>query len=533
MKTLDKYLVKSFLTPFVASFLVVLFVLVMQTLWLVFDDIAGKGIEVIIIFKFLWYMCLFVTSQALPISVLLASIITMGNLGENYELAAIKSSGISFFRFLRPLIITVGIISVANFFFINYVYPYASLKQKNLILNIKKTQPTMALVEGSFNDEMTGYSIKFSKKYGEENNLLKDVLIIDTRGSKEDQSTITAKRGKITTEEGSKYMTLILEDGYYHKDNTSTKKSRKDQKMMPYEMVKFEKYNFIIDISDLTNSNLEEEKYKYHYTMKNMGQLQQSSDSLKNSYDNYVNTKFKSMKTQILAKNMSLSLDSTRYKVLTTEELKHFDGDLEIEIQPIQPIIKKDSLAANITKTEIRDTVSNKKVKKRKLKIINSNVLANFDTRRKLAILQQAEKASKSKLNNVQSYKDFYKKKRKNLNNHDYQFHFILTSSISCLLLFFVGASLGSIIRKGGFGYPMIIAIIIYVAYHFTNTFGKNMAEESTISAAIGAWIGTIIMGPLAIFFTISASKDRGFLNFGVILTPFKKLINRLKKNDE
>lgn len=530
MKTLDKYLVKSFLTPFLASFFVVLFVLVMQALWLVFDDIAGKGIEIIIIFKFLWYMCLFVTPQALPISVLLASIITMGNLGENYELAAIKSAGISFFRFLRPLILTVTIISVANFFFINYTYPYASLKQKNLILNIKKTQPTMALIEGSFNDEMTGYSIKFSKKYGEENNLLKDVLIIDTRGSKEDQITITAKKGKITTEEGSKYMTLVLEDGYYFQDNTSTKKSKKDRQMMPYEMAKFKKYNFIIDISDLTSADLEEEKYKYHYTMKNMGQLQASSDSLKASYDNYVNVKFQSMKTQILTKNMSLPLDTTKYKVLDTEKLQNFDGKMDIEILPQEEIRKLDnSPIGTITKDSVKNTL----IKKKKLKIINPNILENFDTRRRLAVLQQAEKASKSKLTNIQSYKDYFKKKRKNLNNHDYQFHFILTSSISCLLLFFVGASLGSIIRKGGFGYPMIIAIIIYVAYHFTNTFGKNMAEESSISAAIGGWLGTLVMGPLAIFFTISASKDRGLLNFGVILKPFKKLINRLKKNDE
>ncbi|MDO6737323.1 LptF/LptG family permease [Wenyingzhuangia sp. 2_MG-2023] len=479
MKTLDKYLVKSFLIPFSASFLIVMFVLVMQALWLVFDDIAGKGIEIVIIFKFLWYMCLFVTPQALPISVLLSAIMTMGNLGENYELAAIKSSGISFFRFLRPLMITVGIISIANFFLINYTYPYASLKQKNLILNIKKTQPTMALIEGSFNDEIPGYSIKFAKKYGEENNLLKDVLIIDTDGNKDDHINITAKRGKITTEEGSKYMTLILEDGYYFEDHTSAKQKRKDKEQMPASMAKFEKYTVNIDISDLTSADLEEEKYKYHYTMKNMGQLQASSDSLKASYDNYVDLKYKSMKAQILADKMSEPIDST------------------------------------IVKT------------------INPNILENFETVMQINILQQAENTANSKLSNIQSYKDYFKRKRKELNNHDYQFHFILTSSISCLLLFFVGASLGSIIRKGGFGFPMVIAIVIYVAYHFTNTFGKNMAEESSITAIMGGWLGTLIMSPLAIFFTISASKDRGFLNFGVILTPFKKLINRLKKKDE
>lgn len=479
MKTLDRYLIKSFLVPFITSFLVVVFVLVMQALWLVFDDIAGKGIEVIIIFKFLWYMCLFVTPQALPISVLLSSIMTMGNLGENYELASIKSAGISFYRFLRPLIVTVGIISVANYFLINYTYPYASLKQKNMLLNIKKTQPTMALVEGSFNDEIPGWSIKFSKKYGEENNLLEDVLIIDTTGNKEDEIVITSKKGKITTEEGSKYMTLILEDGYYFKDNTNNQKKKEDKKKMPASLVKFDKYTYNIDISDLTSADLEEEKYKHHYTMKNMGQLSASSDSLKATYDLYTESKYKSMQAHIQAAKMSETLDS----------------------------VAKVALKAA--------------------------VLENFSLSTQKTILLQAKGAAESKLKNIQSYKSYFKRRRKDLNNHDYQYHFILTSSLSCLLLFFVGASLGSLIRKGGFGMPMVIAIIIYVSYHFTNTFGKNMAEESSISAIIGGWLGTLVMAPLAVFFTIRASKDRGFLKFDVILVPLKKLFSKLKKKDE
>lgn len=450
----------------------------MQALWLTFDNIAGKGIDMTIILKFVWYMCLFVTPQALPISVLLASIMTMGNLGENYELAAIKSSGISFYRFLRPLIITVGIISIANYFLINYTYPYASLKQKNLYLNIKKTQPTLAFVEGSFNDEIPGWSIKFAKKYGVNNDLLKDVMIIDTKGTKEDHTVITAKKGQLTTEEGSKYMTLVLEDGYYFKDHTSEKKKKKDRERMPSSMAKFKKYTVNIDISDLTNSDLEEEKYKYHYTMKNMGQLSNSSDSLKISYDKFLNLKYQSMRGSLSTQKLS---DTT-----------------------------------SLSKKEIKDIT-----------------LDNFSKENQLIILKKASNNVKGKLSSVQGYKDYFKRKRKDLNNHDYQFHFILTSALSCLLLFFIGSSLGSIIRKGGFGMPMIIAILIYMSYHFSNTLGKNLAEESSVTALIGGWLGTIIMTPLAVLFTIRASKDMGFIKIDVILAPFKKLFNRLNKKDE
>lgn len=521
MKTLDKYLIKSFLTPFLASFSIVMFVLVMQALWLVFDDIAGKGIELNIIGKFLWYMCLFVTPQALPISVLLSSIMTMGNLGENYEFAAIKSAGISFFRFLRPLIICVGLISVANFFLINYTYPYASLKQKNLLLNIKKTQPTMALVEGSFNDEMPGFSIKFEKKYGEENNLLKDVLIIETKGSKEDQVITTAERGKITTEEGSKYMTLILEDGYYFEDHTNSQTKRTNKLRMPSSMAKFSKHTLNIDISDLTSTDLEEEKYKHHFTMKNMGQLKNSSDSLKYSYDRYIDSKFKSMQKNILVSEMSEDLYYKKSKRVP-KKFVNDDNQISIPTERTESITNEEKDLKTITTT---DSAADNELK--------AKILDNFKDGDKIKILEQASRNIKSKLNEVQGYKDYYKRKRKDLNNHDYQFHYILTNSFSCLLLFFVGASLGSIIRKGGFGLPMIMAIIIYVAYHFINTFGKNVAEESKLSAFLGGWSGTLIMLPLALIFTISASRDMGFVKFDVILTPFKKLFNRLKKRDE
>jgi lipopolysaccharide export system permease protein len=508
LKRLDKYLIKSFLTPFLASFSIVMFVLVMQALWLVFDDIAGKGIELKIIGKFLWYMCLFVTPQALPISVLLSSIMTMGSLGENYEFAAIKSAGISFFRLLRPIVLCVFIITIANYFLINYTYPYASLKQKNLLLNIKKTQPTMALIEGSFNDEMSGFSIKFEEKYGEENNLLKDVLIIETKGKKEDQVITTAKKGKITTEEGSKYMTLTLEDGYYFEDHTNNQKKYKDKTRMPSSMAKFSKHTLNIDISDLTSANLEEERYKYHYTMKNMAQLKNSSDSLKYSYDKYLDNKFKAMQRNVKVSEMSQDLHFKRTKKETSPRATE------------KPLLKSTKRTETTTK-------------QKNTQPIKEAILDNFSEGSQINILEKASRNIDTKLKDIQGYKNYYKQKRKNLNNHDYQFHYILTNSFSCLLLFFVGASLGSIIRKGGFGLPMVMAIVIYVAYHFINTFGKNIAEESKLSALLGGWSGTLAMLPLAILFTISASRDMGFVKFDVILSPFKKLSNRLKKRDE
>ncbi|MDP6922822.1 MAG: LptF/LptG family permease, partial [Lutibacter sp.] len=177
MKRFDLYILKSFIQPFFATFFVVVFVLVMQALWLAFDEIAGKGIDLFFILKFLWYLALIVTPTALPVGILLSAIIALGNLAENYEFAAIKSAGVSLSRVIRPLIVLTLFLSSINFVFLNNVYPWATLKQKNLYLNMKKKKPALALVPGIFNTEIPGYVIKFDEKYGAEENLLKNVQI--------------------------------------------------------------------------------------------------------------------------------------------------------------------------------------------------------------------------------------------------------------------------------------------------------------------------------------------------------------------
>ena len=197
MKILDKYILKNFIKPFMATFLIVLFVLVMQILWLAFEDIAGKGIDLIFILKFLFYTTLTVIPQALPIGVLLSSIMALGNFSENYEFAATKSAGISLQRLIRPLIILTVLLSFINFIFLNNVFPYAMFKQKNLYVNIKNQKPDMALIPGGFNTEIPGYHIKFDEKYGENDDLLKNVMIYDLTEKNGTQKLLEPKKEKL------------------------------------------------------------------------------------------------------------------------------------------------------------------------------------------------------------------------------------------------------------------------------------------------------------------------------------------------
>ena len=477
MKILDRYILKSFLVPFFATFLIILFVLVMQTLWMAFESIAGKGIGLFFIFKFLYYTALVVSSQALPIAVLLSSIMALGNMSENYEFAAAKSASISLMRLMRPLIILTLLISVLNFLSLNYVFPYATLKQKNLTNNIKKKTPALALISGSFNSEIPNYQIKFDEKYGEEQNLLKKVLIYDLSSKKGNKKIITAERGKIISEEGSKYMTLVLFDGYYHEEHIPKRRNINSMKKMPASNATFEEYTFNIDISKFTDSDLDETKYTKSYNMLSLGQLKDTIPEMKLSYDEYLTSKSKSIYIKINAKEL--------YK-------------------------QNDSLSLVKFKPE---------------------VLNNFNLSGKISVLNAAINNVKNSNKNIKIDKKSIQWKRKILNLYDIEFHNRIAISLSCLILFFIGGPLGSIIRKGGFGLPMILAIIIYVIYFFVNTFGRNLAEESSLSAFIGSWVSSIIMIPFAYFLTRRASKGMGLFNIDVFLFPITKFLKKSKSS--
>ena len=478
MKILDRYILKTFLVPFVATFLIVLFVLVMQVLWQTFENIAGKGISLPFILKFLYYTTLIITPQALPIGVLLSSIMALGNLGENYEFAAAKSAGISLQRLVKPLVFLTIILSGINFLFLNNIYPYAVLKQKNLYLNIKKKKPAMALVPGSFNSDIPGFQIKFEEKYGEEKNLLKKVLIYDLTGGKGNQKVITAKTGKIVSEEGSRYMTFILYDGYYYEEHVKSATTSLKRKKMAASNATFKEYEFNIDISSVSgNDDLDKTNHTKNYMMLSLNQLGDTIPNLKASYDETLRIKSKNIFSSTVAKDL--------YKY-------------------------PDSLKA---------------------KNINPNILENFDLKNKINILNSSASKAGRALSSLKNNTSSIKWKRKNLNFFDTEYYNRIAFSLSCLILFFIGAPLGSIIRKGGFGLPMILAIAIYVTYFFSNTFGKNLAEESSISAFLGSWVAAFIMVPIGILLTRRATRDKGIFNVDVITQPltnfFKKLFSK------
>ncbi len=469
MKILDRYILKSFFTPFIATFLIVVFILVMQAVWLAFDDIAGKGIDFIFILKFLGYLTLVVTPMALPIAILLSSIMTLGNLSENYELASIKSAGISLKRILFPLVIITLLLSVLDFVFLNNIYPWAALKQRNLYNNIRKKQPALALVPGKFNTDIPGYSIKFDEKYGKEKNLLKNVQISDISMGRGKVKVITAKKGEITSKEGSKYLTFNLYDGRYYEEHTT---DYKDRERMPASKGIFKKYVVNMDISALDNNrNLDDENVKEHYAMLTVAQLHKKSKEQKIEYDKLIQYKADYLDNLIKSKLLYPSQDLSAIKKYNSTILKHFP----VEKQP--------------------------------------------------AVLDQSVELLNRIIEKNKTEKQNFKDNRKWLNLYDYEKNYRFSFALACLVLFFIGAPLGSIIRKGGFGLPMVMAIIIFVSYYFINQFSKNLAEESAITSRLGSWMATIILMPVGIYLTRMATKGKIFSGFNGLKNKIKILL--------
>lgn len=476
LKIIDRYILGSFLKPFLSTFLIALFILIMQALWLIFDDMAGKGITVMILLKYLFYVTIMTVPQAIPIAVLLSSIMTLGNLAENYEFAALKSAGVSLQRTLLPLFSLVIIFSFVNLYFLNYAFPWAVLKEKNLLINIKKQKPSLAFIEGAFNTDIPGYVIKFDEKYGEEDNLLKNVLIYQTKKQKSINS-ITAEKGTIATEEGSKYMSLLLENGYFYQEHWHIGSKKKVREQMPFSITHFDEYTVNIDISSFESGDLGEERIKDSRQMLSFKQLQIYSDSIKIVYDEYINNKAKTI-------------------------LKKARGN---KLVPLADSLPKPNFTLPI--------------------------LSNYQTDEQIKILRSATNSLSQTLKNFSDSEKGYKWKRKKLNLLDTEFHRRIALSFSALVLFIIGAPLGSLIRKGGFGLPMVVAILIYLVYHFLSTFAGNMAETSTIDNKLGGWLSTIILLPFGIYLTYRATQDKGAFNVDILFDWIKNLFSKFKKD--
>ncbi|GAA4945793.1 hypothetical protein GCM10023314_18790 [Algibacter agarivorans] len=448
-------------------------IFVLQTIWLYIKELAGKDLDIVVIVKFLAYFMPKLIPLVLPLTILLASIMVFGSFAENYEFAAMKSTGISLQRAMSGLSVFIVILAITTFFFSNNVIPWAELNSYNLRRNIAKLKPAMLLAEGQFNPVGT-YNIKFAKKIGERD--LIDVTIhIKGKNGRTNATAIKSKTGKLVSNEDSEVIKLILFDGHYYSDVSRTK--QKDKNKNPFAKSSFEKKIINIDLSTLNDVDFDEKTKTDNYNMLPISGLTKTIDSLveKSESDH-----------EAFSKNLH-------------------------------------QRAGVLNKIKQKNTVKDS--------AYSGALLDLFDTKNKIKLVDVTIRTISNSKQFINSKKSSVQTSKAWINRHVISLHEKFALGFACIILFFVGAPLGALIRKGGIGLPMVIAILLFLSYHFIGIFATNSAKTGDFNPILASWFSTLVMLPLGVFLTKRATADRGLFEFDGIMEPLKRAF-KIKEKD-
>lgn len=484
MKRLHWFIIKSFLGPFFMTFFICVFILLMQFLWKYIDELVGKGLDWKIVSELLLYASFGLVPLAFPLAMLLASIMTFGNMGENYELVAMKASGISLFRIMRPLMVITILLTMTAFYFSNNILPKTNLKFYSLLYSVKRLKPEMIIKEGVFSNDMDNYSIKVERK-GLDNNMLYGLMIYNHSQQNGNANVTLADSGKMEITEladSIQFMTVTLFNGHTYSDEREARTG--NGKRFPFRHESFKKEVINISMLGFEFNRTDEKLYAGASRMLNTRQLKYVGDST-----------FREYKIRVWHFVTSLGYQSDVTKQVAW--LANPEDSLRNN-----PKLKPDTLV-NI-----------------------DNVFSSLSTFEKEELYQKtiAHVRSNSQLI-TQQMDDMYIRK-KSVNNFPMEWHRKYTLSIACLIFFFIGAPLGAIIRKGGLGMPVVASIVMFIFYYILMITGEKFAREDAWSMIGGMWFSSLVFLPLGIWLTYKAATDSGIMSLESYQIFFKKLIN-------
>ncbi|MFD0794738.1 LptF/LptG family permease [Mucilaginibacter litoreus] len=447
MKKIHLLLLKSFIRPFIVTLVIVMFVLLMLFLFKYIDDLIGKGFQWYIILELMLYNSATNVAMALPLSVLLSSIMTYGNLGENYELVAIKSAGISLRRAMYPMMVVVVLLSIAAFAFSDYMLPVANLKYYSLLYDARKQKSADLLPENIFSNRFPGYSIRVKRK-DPDGQTLHDIMIYKLDQQEVNQTVTFAKTGLMYRTKDDLYLVLRLKDGIQYEEskgeNTYDPRRR-------FTRFRFKETEQKFDLSGFKLQRTDENEFRSASMMMNLRQLKRFVDSARQDVDSnrYLNYKLVSpylrySAVPLKAKVKALPADSIKVKTIS-DKVNSFNNALS-EVHQVQDVLR----------------------------------------------------------NRVDRHKDTSKTIRRYVMEYQKKF----TLGAACIVLFLIGAPLGAIIRKGGLGLPVVISVIFFLIYYIINTISEKFAKEGDLSPVVGAWVAIVILFPVGLFLTYKSATD-------------------------
>jgi lipopolysaccharide export system permease protein len=540
LKRLHKFILQSYLGPLIMTFFISLFILLMQFLWKYIDDLAGKGLDWTIIAELIVYASARLVPMALPLAVLLSSIMTFGNLGENFELTAIKSAGISLQRFMAPLIYLIIIISIAAFFYSDNVIPYTNLKTGALIYDVKHQRPELQIKEGIFYNGIEGYSIKIAKK-NHKTNLLQNIMVYDHKNNKENLKVTVADSGYMRMTADESNIILTLYNGYsYEEVEEARKDRRKTEKKHPHQRNNFEKQVVIFELTGLDFSRTDEELFKNNFQMLNLKQLTYFEDSLEKEYSMMVGDFVETLNQLNYFKREEILLNDIKYKPAEKEPLtlnkteisENEKSDLMLRFKKRKKTIT-DTLTQADTIIETKDSILlAEDTQPEKYKFYVDTVFSNLLMKEKTDAIKFALTYARATQNSVENSRKTFNYKQDRIRRHQIEWHRKFSLSFACFVFFFIGAPFGAIVRKGGLGTPVVISILFFIFYYILSIAGEKFVREGVMPAYIGMWISSFVLMPLGIFLTYKATTDSVILNSDTYFLMFKKLIARFSKKD-
>ena len=544
LKKIDRLLITSFIPPMLLSFMIALFVLTMQFFWLYIDEIMGKGIGVFQIMELISYLTVSFVPLALPISVLLASVMVFGNLGERYELSSMKSAGISLLRIMMPLVGVAGLVAVLSYFASNFIIPKANLKFYTRLNDIRKQKPTLALEEGIFNDDFYGYSIYIGKKQKDKSNL-EDVIVYDQSKASDLILVTRAKKGRMyTTENGNRFV-LELSDGE-QVEELPARYLEGGRRNYPLMRTKFNQYVKSFDLDEFSINATEESRYSQNQKMLSNHQILIQIDTIRKTILNgqiKIGAGITRMFDKSIEYSDSLQQDTTNKSFNNIPEFVPAQSPSGASDKLAAFKAEVAAMAVKIDSTNApsaTDTViSGGKLFPRPNSAVEVDLkpglkVAHFyellDSNRRSKLFRETGTAAnlvQSEIINVLFTLQSFKKKEI---LHWQQFYQKYTLALSCIIFLFIGAPMGAIVRKGGFGYPLLIAIIFFIIYIMASKLFEKLTDSLVLRVEVGVWMTTLLISTCGVYLTYRASKDVSSNFLDVLGEKIKKLFSKKKK---
>ena len=477
VKRLHLFVLKSFLPMFMMTFFIVLFIVLMQFLWKYIDDLVGKGLSMDVIGELFFYAAVSMVPMALPLAILLASLMTFGNLGERFELTAMKAAGISLIRVMAPLIVLISGVAVGAFYFQNNVLPIAQVKMWTLLFSMRQKNPEVEIPVGLFYDQIPGINLYVGAK-NQNTGMLYDVKIYDVRHGGENVTILVSDSAYMAMTQDLEYIYLYLYRGHQYEKMTVNSQLKND----PFRRESFHTKEFFIPFDNNFN-RLDEKGMREQYVGKNIEQLQNTIDSINRRVDSL----------------------GVKYVPMVAQSV--------VPAIPDAGVVKKKSAPQAAPRTLSFDS------------LMQTLSPAAYNSVVAAAIRDVGKKQS-----SLAFEADNVGEEKKIIRRHGIELIKKFTLSIACIVFFFIGAPLGAIIRKGGIGMPMVISVILFLIYYIFDTAGYTMARDGHIAVPIGIWLSTMVMAPLGVFVTYKAMNDSSVFDPDKIKLIFRKVLRRKEK---